>query len=283
MGAGCTNDRVPVIPPFGGHQALNTIPEAFSSGYDDPGLWLDVSPDGLGYCIRDKFLACYGMTNGAAQWERAEPPRAHTFSGSSGAGSGPDAGGSDEGAGDAGGSDDDGAGAVGSSEDADGAAGSDDAGDVGAGSDTDPHDFGEAPADASAHTFTAPPATGPRVDSGASDARGAPGGTPEAPSISTPELDLPSPLAGSLGRVLASGFALVSTRDLPNPFAGVLALLTALGPLATSSPPQPAVAAQALSAGAVCATALSAASEAATPSAAPVPPPPQAVHLVPWA
>ena len=63
----------------------------------------------------DKFLACYGMTNGAAQWERAEPPRAHTFSGSSGAGSGPDAGGSDEGAGDAGGSDDDGAGAVGSS------------------------------------------------------------------------------------------------------------------------------------------------------------------------
>ena len=70
--------------------------------------------------------------------------------------------------------------------------------------------------------------------------------------------------------------SLVSAADLPSLLTDVLARLVAIGSLVAKLPLQPAVATQALGAGAAGATTPSAASEAATPSGAPEPPAPQA-------
>ena len=172
MDADCCNEfELPttVILPFGGHQALATTPEASSSDSDDPELRLDLSSDDHDFCTQDELLARYGITNGVARLEHAEPSCAGDSPCSSGADSGPVAGSLDE-------DDED---ATGSHEDADGAASSNDASDDTCGSGTDLHDFSEAPADAFAHTFAASPTTEPvssaiaaSVDSGASDAQG---------------------------------------------------------------------------------------------------------------
>ena len=209
MDAGCCNDREPVILPFGGHLALDTIPEALFSDFEGGS-----DEGGISGC-RAKISGRAGIPRTCLVCGETAPSGSSFFANHLNAAY-ECPGGSDEGTGNADGSDDDDGAAVGSHDGADNA----------------------------------------------------------ASSVSAPAPDLPSPLEGSVARVLASGCASISAPDLSGLLTAVLARLIALEPPVASLPPQPAVDAQALGAGAAGATAPCEASEAATPSAAPAPPPP---------